>query len=145
MKVVIAVVFFLYVCFAGKLNYPSCKTGVVSRVDEEHIEINFGDNGDCESCHSELQSHSDGIVAFNECQDSLVIVKEIGAPQDHCCLVWDNLKCAVILEQCYGPCTQGAIQCIDCFQNMWGTCCCCVQNDLHGIVPVAINCTTCCV
>jgi hypothetical protein len=62
------------------------------------------------------------------------------SPYDHCCLVWDNLKCAASILQCVSTCETGLQPCITCLGPMWEQCCCCLDNaGIHGL-----QCPTCC-
>jgi hypothetical protein len=62
------------------------------------------------------------------------------APQDHCCLVWDNLKCAEAIWSCVDTCEKGLQACTTCLGPMWESCCCCLDNaGIHGL-----PCPSCC-
>jgi len=61
-------------------------------------------------------------------------------PFDHCCTVWDNIKCAEAIYKCVTQCEQGLDPCITCLGPLWTECCCCLDNaGIHGL-----NCPTCC-
>merc|ERR1712093_78775 len=62
------------------------------------------------------------------------------APFDHCCKVWDNVKCGEKIYKCVKDCQHGLQDCITCLGPMWDKCCCCLDNaGIHGL-----PCPSCC-
>ncbi|ELR11528.1 uncharacterized protein ACA1_256770 [Acanthamoeba castellanii str. Neff] len=124
-----ALVVFLFV--AVSLVAPSLAAADrdISKLSPEHAKVLL----------ALLQHRVDKVAAGTSPAESIRSFFE-PSPRDHCCLVWDNLKCAASILQCVNTCETGLQPCITCLGPMWEQCCCCLDNaGIHGL-----PCPSCC-
>eukprot|EP01125_Pyxidicula_operculata_P000126 TRINITY_DN1019_c0_g1_i2.p1 TRINITY_DN1019_c0_g1~~TRINITY_DN1019_c0_g1_i2.p1 ORF type:complete len:146 (+),score=10.90 TRINITY_DN1019_c0_g1_i2:142-579(+) len=144
MKLIILLILFVY---GSHSKFSECNHGLVSELTGERNQtynLAFINKDECKSCLKTLQKEQ-GLKLFDFCVQKIhtVVVHEL-SPQDHCCTVWDNLKCGVQVADCIQTCEQGVDACISCLGPVvFNSCCCCLQNDIP-IRPNPIKCSTCC-
>eukprot|EP01088_Endostelium_zonatum_P009699 TRINITY_DN22_c0_g1_i1.p1 TRINITY_DN22_c0_g1~~TRINITY_DN22_c0_g1_i1.p1 ORF type:complete len:142 (-),score=23.53 TRINITY_DN22_c0_g1_i1:48-419(-) len=121
MKVVLAVI----VCALAIVSVVNGLGAVPDNHSPEHIKNVLG-----------LINH----VAERNATHALGLFKP--GPQDHCCLIWDNVKCAEVVYKCVNKCEGGISDCVACLGPLWETCCCCVQQLMEK--KDRVTCPTCC-
>jgi len=116
----------LFVCVALSLNFNALLNPCKGKEKENRCQI-----------HSHYINQLKNTERYGLCDKNSLNTK-VG---DHCCTFWVNLKCAAHIAKCITPCENFANDpdgCINCMEQWWGECCCCINND---IPDVHINCT----